>query len=132
MAISVVAPISPAIEHTKQVLFRPIALGKWFVLGFCAWLAQLGEGGGGFNFQVRVPGPIPGPGPAQNPAQVPGPAPPPAPPDRLQQAMDWVQANLGLVIGIVVAVVLVGVAIGLLLTWLRSRGTFLFLDGVAR
>jgi hypothetical protein len=72
------------------------------------------------------------PGPAQNQAQGPGPAPPPAPPDPFRQAMDWVQANLGLVIGIVVAVVLVGVAIGLLLAWLKSRGTFLFLDGVAR
>jgi hypothetical protein len=34
------------------------------------------------------------------------------------------------VIGIALAVVVVGVAIGLLLTWLKSRGTFLFLDGV--
>src|SRR5262245_29180077 len=123
MAISVVAPVSPAIEQTKQILFRPIALGKWFVLGFCAWLAQLGEGGGGINFRIGVPGPAAGPGPAQGPA----PAPPPAPPDLFRQAMDWVQANLGLVIGIVLAVVLGGIAIGLLLTWLKSRGTFLFL-----
>ena len=47
--VSVVEPLTPAIERVKTVLFRPFDLGKWFVIGFCAWLAQLGkyEGGGG-------------------------------------------------------------------------------------
>ena len=45
MKISVINPISPAIERTKLVLFRPFDLGKWFKLGFCAFLATLGEGG---------------------------------------------------------------------------------------
>src|ERR1035441_10297569 len=53
--ISVVDPISPALERVKCVLFRPFDLGKWFVIGFCAWLAYLGEtgggsGGGNYNF----------------------------------------------------------------------------------
>ena len=45
--ISVVEPISPALEHVKRMLFQPFDLGKWFVIGFCAWLAYLGEAGGG-------------------------------------------------------------------------------------
>src|SRR6185312_10934792 len=45
--ISVVEPVSPALEHVKRMLFKPFDLGKWFVIGFCAWLAFLGEGGGG-------------------------------------------------------------------------------------
>src|SRR5882672_914946 len=52
--ISVTAPVSLALERVKQVLFRPFDLGKWFVIGFCAWLALLGEQGGGgagnYNF----------------------------------------------------------------------------------
>jgi hypothetical protein len=47
--ISVVEPVSPALEHVKRMLFKPFDLGKWFVIGFCAWLAGLGESGGGFN-----------------------------------------------------------------------------------
>ncbi len=47
--VSVVEPLTPAIERVKTVLFRPFDLGKWFVIGFCAWLAELGkhEGGSG-------------------------------------------------------------------------------------
>ncbi|HLX94273.1 MAG TPA: hypothetical protein VKU37_00855 [Verrucomicrobiae bacterium] len=43
--ISVAEPVSPALEQVKRVLFRPFDLGKWFTIGFCAWLAQLGESG---------------------------------------------------------------------------------------
>jgi hypothetical protein len=138
MLVSVIAAINPAIEHTKLVLFRPFKLGKWFVLGFCAWLAQLGEGGGNpaGASNVRSPAaaqaPAPGPGPLPNAPQGAAPALAPAPPDRFRQAMNWIQAHLGLAIGLLLAVVLITVSIGLLLTWLRSRGTFLFLDGVAR
>ena len=47
LEISVTAPVSAALERVKQVLFRPFDLGKWFVIGFCAWLALLGQQGGG-------------------------------------------------------------------------------------
>ena len=49
--ISVVEPVSPALERVKQMLFKPFDLAKWITIGFCAWLAGLGEsGGGGFNY----------------------------------------------------------------------------------
>jgi hypothetical protein len=46
-SISVIDPISPAIERVRTILFKPFDLRKWFVIGFCAWLAYLGKGGGG-------------------------------------------------------------------------------------
>jgi hypothetical protein len=45
--VSVIDPITPAIDRVKLILFRPFDMGKWFVIGFCAWLAYLGGGGGG-------------------------------------------------------------------------------------
>ena len=59
--ISVAEPVSPALERVKLMLFQPFDLGKWFVIGFCAWLAFLGEGGGlaadstRFQQQLRQP-----------------------------------------------------------------------------
>ena len=45
MAKSVTEPISQAYERTAAMLFKPFEIRKWFVLGFAAFLAQLGEGG---------------------------------------------------------------------------------------
>ena len=34
--ISVIEPVSEAIEKTKIILFRPFDAEKWLVIGFCA------------------------------------------------------------------------------------------------
>ena len=52
--VSVTLPISPAIERVKLLLFRPFDLGKWFAIGFCAWLATLGQHGFSFNYNRRL------------------------------------------------------------------------------
>ena len=44
--IELIAPLGKALRHTGKVLFEPFDMGKWFVIGFCAWLATLGKGGG--------------------------------------------------------------------------------------
>ena len=36
-------------ERMMVILFRPFDLGKWFVIGFSAFLAGLVAGGNGFN-----------------------------------------------------------------------------------
>src|SRR5476651_235617 len=36
-------------ERMMIILFRPFDLGKWFVIGFSAFLAGLLQGGNGFN-----------------------------------------------------------------------------------
>ena len=53
--VSVMEPIGHAINKTKHILFDPFNLEKWFVIGFCAWLAGLAGGGGGFNFKAIIP-----------------------------------------------------------------------------
>jgi hypothetical protein len=40
--VSVIAPIQPAIERARRLLFQPFDLARWFAIGFCAWLARLG------------------------------------------------------------------------------------------
>jgi hypothetical protein len=115
MAISVVDPVSPAIERVKTVCFRPFDMHKWFVLGFCAFLAQFGEGGGGsFNTGGRGGGGGGGPGDG---------------PD-FNEVKDWIDANIGLVILMAVIALLVILGLAALFTWLGSRGKFMFIDGI--
>ena len=47
--IEIFKPFGEAFELMKRILFQPFDLKKWFVIGFAAWLANLG-GGGGFNY----------------------------------------------------------------------------------
>jgi hypothetical protein len=49
-----------------------------------------------------------------------------------EPVLQWVRENFPIVVAIVVAVFLACLLIGLLLTWLSSRGHFMFLDGVVR
>lgn len=111
--ISVTAPISAAIDHTKRILF-PFQFGKWLSLGFVAWLAHLGEGGGS-SFNIPDTSGRGGSG---------GPS--------LKPAVDWVVDNLSLVIVLGVAVVLLGVGISALVLWLSSRGRFMFIDDLCK
>ena len=48
--IEILAPFNQAIELTRLVLFRPFDIGKWFVIGFAAFLSGwLNSGGGSIN-----------------------------------------------------------------------------------
>jgi len=116
VSVSVTSPISPALDTVKRVLFQPFDLGKWFVIGFCVWLAQLGEGGYGGNFNLPM-GHGHGGGPDLRQA--------------LEQAKDFVVSNLYWILPLAIVLVVVGFAIGVLITWLNSRGRFMFLHCVA-
>ena len=35
MSVSVVGPVTPAIQRTRGMLFRPFEFEKWLTLGFC-------------------------------------------------------------------------------------------------
>src|SRR6185295_9590753 len=48
--IEIFKPFGEAFELMKKILFQPFDLKKWLVIGFAAWLANLGSGGGGGNF----------------------------------------------------------------------------------
>ena len=109
--ISVIDPISPAIQRVKVVLFKPFDLGRWFTIGFCAWLAYLGKGGGGGGGGGRIPT-------KQDHAG-------------FQHAKDFIIDNLHWFIPAAIIGVMLMIVIWLVITWLSSRGKFMFLHCVA-
>ncbi|HUL52349.1 MAG TPA: hypothetical protein VLT83_02955 [Opitutaceae bacterium] len=113
--ISVTRPVDLALARVRQILFRPFNPGKWFVIGFCAWLAYLGQGGMNFNFNF-------GRGHRGNVGDV---------HEAWEKVRDFVVANLYWLLPLVAAAVVFGFAVWLLFTWLHSRGEFMFLHCVA-
>ncbi|MCX5644050.1 MAG: hypothetical protein NTZ17_05115 [Phycisphaerae bacterium] len=113
--VSVIDPIGPAIERVRTVLFRPFDLERWFIIGFSAWLAQLGSGGGGGGGN-RTHHKV----------------------DResirhdIDQAREYVANNLDWIIPVALAATVVIVGLWLLFLWLSSRGRFMFLYCVAQ
>jgi hypothetical protein len=110
--ISVIEPVSEAIEKTKAILFRPFDVEKWLVIGFCAWLANLLQGGfhgGNFNdFHKHHHAP------------------------EMAKILESFQAHI-IAISIfttIGAVFIIGIVI--LLLWLSSRGQFMFIDCLAK
>jgi hypothetical protein len=116
--VSVIDPIGPAFEKVKTILFRPFDLGKWFIIGFCAWLAYLGSGGGGGggggggnginiksgSYEAR---------------------------EFIEQSKEFVVENQVWIIPAIIFIVMFIIALWLLITWLSSRGRFMFLHCVA-
>lgn len=98
--------------RTKKLLFKPFDIGRWFVIGFSAWLAMLGKGGGNFpdvsNFFNK-----------KNPNVG----------NEFQNIGNEIMAFLEKpwVIVLIVAVVTFSFIFGILFCWLRSRGDFMFL-----
>jgi hypothetical protein len=113
--ISVTLPVSQAIDRVKRVLFQPFDLGKWFAIGFCAWLAYLGERGFGSNFNFGQKFGNDGGGIRHE----------------FERAKDYVMDNLHWILPLAAVVLLVLFALGILFTWLNSRGKFMFLHCVA-
>src|SRR5690349_1831673 len=113
--ISLTQPISQALERARVILFQPFDVGRWFVIGFCAWLAYLGEngfgGGGHFNF---------GDGRGGSSLR-----------DAFEQTRSFVVQNLAWLLPVAAAVLMLALILGLALAWVRSRGQFMFLHCVA-
>jgi hypothetical protein len=110
--ISVIDPIGEAVDRVKLILFQPFDIGKWFIIGFCAWLAMLGQGGGGGG---GGGGPHGGSGPTESVAHLKG----------------VIIEHLPLIITIAIPVLIIVIAIGIVFLWLSSRGKFMFLHCVA-
>lgn len=117
-SIQFVEPTSRAFEKMKDILFRPFSLQKWFVLGFSAWLATLGEGGtssggGGGGDSSSFEGGEDSSGS-----------------DAFSEASNWVMENLAIIFAIGAVVLLLILVIGGVLLWVQSRGKFMFFDNV--
>ena len=109
--IEIFKPFGEAFELMKKVLFQPFDLKKWLVIGFAAWLANLGAGGGGIgNFNY---------------------------PDNRREGAQKFNETIGqipqpvLITGICVLIFVVLLLI-VLFAWLRARGRFIFVDCVVR
>lgn len=116
-SVSVLDPVGRAINKTKQILFDPFNLEKWFVIGFCAWLAGLGGGGGGgggFNM-----------GSSNSHC-------PPNVHHIKQEVSAFISQSLPWLLPVAAAGILLIIAIGLLVVWLKSRGQFMFLDCIIK
>ena len=112
--IEIFAPFSAAFDLTKAILFQPFDLGKWFTIGFAAFLAGLADGTR-MNFNFSMPD-FSGRAQSQN--------------VDLEAVKSQIDAWLvGGVIAAVVAVVLVFIVLFL---WLGSRGRFMFIDCIVR
>jgi hypothetical protein len=117
--ISVINPIGPAIERVKTMLFKPFDLEKWFIVGFCAWLAYLGSsgigGGGGPNWNIPHK-------PHEHQAKT---------AEVLNATKEYFLGNLSWIIPVVAIAAVVIIGISLLIIWLSSRGRFMFLHCVS-
>ena len=117
--VSVIDPITPAIDRAKIMLFRPFDLKRWFVIGFCAWLAYLGSGGGGggsgpnFNYTHRQ---------HQGDFEI---------QESISEAKEFITNNLHWIIPVAVISVIFFITLWLVITWLNSRGRFMFLYCIA-
>lgn len=109
--IEIFKPFGEAFELMKKILFQPFDLKKWLVIGFAAWLANLGAGGGGigdFNY-----------------------------PDNRREGAQKFNDTIGqipqpvLITGICVVICVVLLLI-VLFAWLRARGRFILLDCIVR
>ena len=107
--ISLTQPFGRAWERMKALLFRPFEMGRWFVFGFGAWLATLGEGIGGQAGNWVSDSRAGGNG----------------------HMADAVRAYWWIILPIVLAVLLLAIAIWCVLLWLSSRGRFVFLHQAA-
>lgn len=114
MTIRYLQPLSDGWNHMINMLFRPFDIGKWFVVGFTAFLANLLEGPsgsasnkwkGGVRIDIDEISTFP------------------------EIIREWIVEHPHLVAMIGSAVLFV-ILLLILLAWLSSRGKFMFLDNV--
>jgi hypothetical protein len=106
--IEIFKPFGEAVELMKKILFQPFNLKKWFAIGFAAWLANLGSGGGSFNYQFD----------RREEAQ------------KINDAISQIPHPI-LVLGISVLILSL-LALIVLCAWLRARGRFMFIDCIVK
>jgi hypothetical protein len=114
MRIGYFEPLGRAINRTKLALFTPFDVHKWFVVGFNAFLAGLadwnhGSGGARGRRQMDFSEFL----------------------DFPRRAWIWLTSHPGWFVAFVFIAAFV-VILGVVILWLSSRGTFMFLDNVVR
>lgn len=134
--IRLTVPTSRAWARMKNILFNPFDIGKWFVLGFTAWLATLFEGigsggSGGGDYSNTGSGNeeaqgVEGSGTEFKLEEVKG-----AIEETYRNTLDWIQEHPEIMM-IIGGLVLFVVVLLIVLAWVSCRGKFMFLDNVVR
>jgi hypothetical protein len=106
--IQIFKPFGEAFELMKRILFQPFDLKKWFVIGFAAWLANLGGGGGGFNYPYNE----------REDAH------------KLNETISQIPHPI--LITAICALIAVVLLLVVLFAWLRARGRFMFVDCIVK
>ena len=106
--ISCMKAVCSGWDRMEKILFHPFDLGNWFLLGFSAWLANLGQGlGFHFNF--------------------------PSMPQKTDFPVEQLPvALLVLICFILFAFAAFGLVLAIVMLWIRSRGDFMFLDNIVQ
>src|SRR5262249_39500114 len=119
MAISVTDPLTPTFQHIKHLLFKPFSFGRWFRLGWNAWLTILSESLFGWlalvltiAFEVRLftslkPGKTP-----------------------FADDIAWIQANQDLALGGAIGAVALLLVTGLGLLWIECRAQMAWVHNI--
>src|SRR5260370_2429294 len=110
--IEIFTPFGEAFELMKKILFQPFDLKKWLVIGFAAWLSNLGSGNYNYNYRGRsdwkdVP--------FLQDLDI-----------TFNQIPHWILFT-GLAVIIALALALI-----ILFAWLRARGRFMFVDCIVK
>jgi len=109
--IEIFQPLDEAFELMKKILFQPFDLKKWLVIGFAAWLSNLGSGGYNFRFNRGDWKGVPWFQGLDN---------------TINQIPHWILlTGLGVIIALVFALMIV-------FAWLRARGRFMFVDCIVK
>jgi len=105
--IEIFRPFGEAFELTTKILFQPFDLKKWLVIGFAAWLANLGGGGGSFNYRTNRG-------------------------EGLQKINETISQIPQPILIVAVCVLILLVVLVVLVAWLRARGVFMFIDCIVK
>jgi cell division protein FtsL len=109
------APLQRSWDRMVSILFRPFEMTKWLSLGFTAWLAELTSGGGG---SLDIPFDAAKEKTTQAASQA-----------KAAVASFFAQYGM-LIVALAVVLVLLILAVAVVVTWISSRGQFMFLDNV--
>ena len=123
MTIEYLEPLSRAYQRMKAALFKPFDLGKWFAVGFTAFLAGLldGPGGGGGGSRGRDYGWGRVGDDLGDFLESPG--------SFFGKVWEWLLSH-HIWLFIILFAVVFAIVLVIVFTWLSSRGRFMFLDNV--
>ncbi len=115
---SAIDPLNPAMSRVGKICFRPFNLGRWFAIGFMAFLA--GATGGGLNFPNPFSSRSSSGFTSGNFHQI------------AQNALDWVGRHINEIIIIGGIILIVWLCFIALMSWLRCRAKFVFIDQIVK